>query len=91
MRESIFRTFGPTRANKPDGYLIGSYRIGTALEPNSSRLTSFKVQTHRWPREQRGPMARLPGLHQYSSINPSSANVIGIFTPPRTVLYPSPA
>src|SRR5262249_2535942 len=26
-----------TRANKPDGYLLGSYRIATAPEPNSSR------------------------------------------------------
>jgi len=28
--------------NKPDGYLLGSYRIATAPEPNSSRLTSLK-------------------------------------------------
>ena len=26
----------------PDGYLLGSYRIATAPEPNSSRLTSFE-------------------------------------------------
>ena len=32
----------PARARKPDGYLLGSYRIATAPEPNSSRLTSFK-------------------------------------------------
>ncbi len=32
----------PTRASKPDGYLLGSYRIATAPDPNSSRLTSFK-------------------------------------------------
>jgi len=41
----------PTRANKPNGYLLGSYRwggfdfadrIATAPEPNSSRLTSLK-------------------------------------------------
>jgi hypothetical protein len=25
----------PTRANKPNGYLLGSYRIATAPEPNS--------------------------------------------------------
>ena len=31
-----------TRANKPDGYLLDSYRIATAPELNSSRLTSFK-------------------------------------------------
>ena len=29
----------PTRANKLNGYLLGSYRIATAPEPNSSRLT----------------------------------------------------
>src|SRR5918992_5173319 len=28
--------------SKPDGYLLGSYRIATAPEPNSSRLTSFR-------------------------------------------------
>lgn len=32
----------PTRANKPDGYLFGSYRIATGPEPKSSRLTSFR-------------------------------------------------
>ena len=28
--------------DKRDRYLLGSYRIATAPEPNSSRLTSFK-------------------------------------------------
>jgi hypothetical protein len=32
-------------ADKPDGYLLGSCRIATAPEPNSSRLTSFR-STH---------------------------------------------
>ena len=32
----------PTRANKSNGYLLGSYRIATAPEPNSSRPTSLK-------------------------------------------------
>jgi hypothetical protein len=32
----------PTRARKPNGNLLGSYRIATAPEPNSSRLTSLK-------------------------------------------------
>src|SRR4030088_2968813 len=37
-----------TRANKPNGYLLGSYRIATAPEPNSSRLTSLKsIDLHR--------------------------------------------
>ena len=35
----------PTRANKLNGYLLGSYRIATAPEPNSSRLTS-RNSTH---------------------------------------------
>jgi hypothetical protein len=37
---------------KPDGYLHGSYRIATAPEPNSSRLTSFKST---WGCEKFGP------------------------------------
>jgi hypothetical protein len=32
----------PTRAIMPDGYLLGSYRIATAPDPNSNRFTSFK-------------------------------------------------
>src|SRR6266550_9432952 len=40
MRKKKMR---PTRANKPNGYLLGSYRIATAPEPNSSRLTSLNV------------------------------------------------
>jgi hypothetical protein len=32
----------PAPANEPDDYLLGSYRIATAPEANSSRLTSFK-------------------------------------------------
>jgi len=31
-----------TEDNEPDGYVLGSYRIATAPESNSSRLTSFK-------------------------------------------------
>jgi hypothetical protein len=32
----------PARANQSKDYLLGSYRIATAPEPNSSRLTSLK-------------------------------------------------
>src|SRR5256712_7146739 len=32
----------PTRANKPNGYLLGSYRIANAPEPNRSLPTGFK-------------------------------------------------
>ena len=44
---------------KPEGYLLGSYRIATAPEPNSSRLTSFKSTCSIAPRttSARGPPA----------------------------------
>src|SRR6266508_6756214 len=45
----------PARASKPDGYLIGSYRIATAPEPNSSRLTSFKSTCFDSPANNVGP------------------------------------
>src|SRR3984893_9292931 len=32
----------PARASKPDGYLLGSYRIATAPEPHSRRLPSLQ-------------------------------------------------
>ena len=36
------RATGESVDSCPNGYLLGSYRIATAPEPNSSRLTSFK-------------------------------------------------
>ena len=45
----------PTRANKPNGYLLDSYRIATAPEPNSSRLTSFKSTRFESPANNVGP------------------------------------
>ena len=42
---------------------VGSYRIATAPEPSSSRLTSFRSSVLRQPREQRRPVARQPGVH----------------------------
>jgi hypothetical protein len=45
----------PTRANKPNGYLRGSYRIATAPEPNSSRLTSLKSTGFDSPANNVGP------------------------------------
>jgi hypothetical protein len=45
----------PTRANKPNGYLLGSYRIATAPEPNSSRLTSLKSTGFDSPANNVGP------------------------------------
>jgi len=47
----------PTRVNKPNGYLLGSYRIATAPEPNSSRLTSLKSTCLDSPANYGGPVA----------------------------------
>src|SRR5258705_9253849 len=72
------------RAHKPDGYLLSSYRIATAPEPNSSRLTSFKSTGFDSPANNVGPWPASLGCttNSYSSINPSSANASGSFTPP---------
>src|SRR5262249_50472140 len=69
---------------KPDGYLLGSYRIATAPEPNSSRLTSFKSIGFDSPANNVGPWPTSLGCttNSYSSIKPSSANARGSFTPP---------
>ena len=56
----------PTRANKPDGYLLGSYRIATALEPNSSRLTSFKSIRFDSPATLRANMSETPTPFEFS-------------------------
>src|SRR3984893_16895336 len=74
----------PARASKPDGYLLGSYRIATAPEPNSSRLTSFKSTCFDSPANNVGPWPASLGCttNSYSSINPSSVNASGSFTPP---------
>jgi hypothetical protein len=40
---------------RPNGYLRGSYRIATAPEPNSSRLTSFKSTCFDSPANNVGP------------------------------------
>jgi hypothetical protein len=45
----------PTQARKPDGYLLGTYRIATAPEPNSSRSTSFKSTRFESPANNVGP------------------------------------
>jgi hypothetical protein len=65
----------PTRANKPNGYLLGSYRIATAPEPNSSRLTSFKSIRFDSPANNVGPWPASLGCttNSYSSISPSVA------------------
>src|SRR6266403_6239543 len=71
-------------AAKPNGYLLGSYRIATAPEPNSSRLTSLKSIRFDSPANNVGPWPASLGCttNSYSSINPSSVNASGSFTPP---------
>src|SRR5881409_3354449 len=76
--------------NKSDGYLLGSYRIATAPEPNSSRLTRFKSTRFDSPANNVGPWPASLGCttNSYSSINPSSANASGSFTPPTNSPFP---
>jgi hypothetical protein len=45
----------PTRADKRNDYLLGSYRIATAPEANSSRLTSLKSTGFDNPANNVGP------------------------------------
>ncbi len=73
----------PSLSHKPDGYLLGSYRIATAPEPNSSRLTSFKSTRFDSPANNVGPLPAKLGCttSSYSSINPSSVNASASFTP----------
>ncbi len=65
------------------GGSFGSYRIATAPEPNSSRLTSLKSTYFDSPANNVGPCPASLGCttNSYSSINPSSVNAIGSFTP----------
>src|SRR5438094_5779268 len=66
-----------------DTYLLGSYRIATAPEPNSSRLTSLKSTCFEAPANNVGPWPASLGCttNSYSSINPSSVNTSASFTP----------
>jgi hypothetical protein len=77
------RVIGNTRA-RVQCYLLGSYRIATAPEPNSSRLTSLKSTYFDSPANNVGPWPTSLGCttNSYSSINPSAANASGSFTPP---------
>ena len=65
-------------------HLLGSYRIATAPEPNSSRSTSFKSTRFESPANNVGPWPASLGCttNSYSSINPSSVNASGSVTPP---------
>src|SRR5262249_13580735 len=71
-------------------YLLGSYRIATAPEPNSSRLMSLKSTGFDSPANNVGPWPASLGCttNSYSSINPSSANASGSFTPPTSSPLP---
>src|SRR5882762_5792966 len=73
-----------------DGYLLGSYRIATAPEANSSRLTSLKSTGFDSPANNVGPWPASLGCttNSYSSIKPSSANASGSFTPPTSSPLP---
>src|SRR5690349_23801263 len=51
----IVHSAQPLTRKTPDGYLLGSYRIATAPEPNSSRLTSFKSTCFDSPANNVGP------------------------------------
>src|SRR5688572_23806018 len=70
--------------DKPGGYLLGSYLIATAPDPSSFRPTSFKSTCFDSPANNAGPWPTSLGctMNSYSSINPSSANASGSFTPP---------
>ena len=78
------------RVSKLESYLLGSYRIATAPEPNSSWLTSFKSTCFDSPANNVGPWPASLGCttNSYSSINPSSVNASGSFTPPTSSPLP---
>src|ERR1700691_6061907 len=65
-------------------YILGAYRIATAPEPNSNRLTSLKSTCFESPANNVGPWPASLGCttNSYSSINPSSVSASGSFTPP---------
>src|SRR5215813_12878564 len=58
MRNALLEAGGAGNSlgrDQPDGYLLGSYRIATAPEPNSSRLTGFKSMRFDSPANNVGP------------------------------------
>ena len=71
-------------ASKRTRYLLGYYRIATAPDANSNRLTSFKSTRLDSPANNVGPWPATLDCttNSYSSINPSSASASGSFTPP---------
>src|SRR6187397_308177 len=79
-----------TWAYRRDSYVLGSYRIATAPEPSSRRLTSFRSTCFDSPANGDGPWPASLGCttNSYSSINPSSASATGSFMPPVNSLLP---
>jgi hypothetical protein len=65
------------RPIRPDGYLFGSYRIATAPEPNSSRLTSFKSTLFDSPANNVGPWPTSLCLHHLVG-HPAKEEGIGL-------------
>ena len=82
-----------SRSLQLDGYLLGSYRIATAPEPNSSRLTSFKSTCFDSPprtTSAHGPPAwAAPRTRTHRSI-PAPPTPAGASRLPRAVPYPTP-
>jgi len=72
--KGLLTTTGEVRAKIGDAYLLGSYRIATAPEANSSRLMSFKSIRLASPANDVGPWPASLGCatNSYSSINPSA-------------------
>ena len=71
-----------TRANRPDGYILGSYRIATAPERNSNRLTSFKSMGFDRPANSVGPWPTSWDAPQLVlMINPSPPMPAGVLPP----------
>ena len=64
--------------------VVADHRSATAPEPSSSRPMSFKSTCAYSPANNVGPWPASLGCttNSYSSINPSSANASGSFTPP---------
>src|SRR4051794_32784598 len=97
-RVGITRTVPPGRSAAVRGYpastaaaiRLGSYRIATAPEPNSSRLISFKSSGFDSPANNVGPWPATLGCttNSYSSINPNSARASGSVTPPTNTPLP---
>src|ERR1051326_4733921 len=65
-------------------FLFGTYRIATAPEAYSKRLTSFRSRGFDRPANNAGPRPTILGCttNSYSSMSPSSASAFGSVRPP---------